>query len=206
MRKKLFVSALFMFFVLTASPAFGMLLNSVANGNDLAGATLSVNFQNAGLIIAPIVAAPALTGTSTAPGMFSFSVSGDTFNNIWNLQNLTTGDTILSATFNLAGSISLFDDNSNPSTPNSAAGRAGAVFVAGPAITGSAEAVLWPDIQNLGDMYMQENIFWANFGPGMISQWNDDTDKPVPEPSTFLLVGACFIALVIYRRKRMLTK
>lgn len=195
-----------MFFVLIGSPAFGMLIDSVGTGDELAGATLTVNFQNAGMIIAPILAAPAQTGTATVPNMFTFSVSGDTFNNIWRLQNLTTGDTILSANFNLAGSISLFDDNSNPSTPNSAAGRAGAVFAAGPAITASAEAMPWPDIQNLGDMYLQENIFWANFGPGQISQWSDDTDNPVPEPSTFLLVGAAFVAMVIYRRKRMLTK
>jgi hypothetical protein len=191
-----------------AIPALADGIEYYATGDQMAGGLLTVLFAISGPVGAPIVAAAGNTGSATAPGMYAFSVSGDTFANPWSLINLSTFDTILSANFNLHGSISVFDTTDpNPGTINSASGRSGAVQIGPPppTITGSAEWDPWLNPTNLGDIYWQEEINWGlgDFGPGLTSQWDDDTDYIVPEPATFVLLGAAVAMAGLWRRRRL---
>ena len=193
--------------MLIASTASATLVYSTGTGNQMAGGTLTVTFQNAGAVAAPIVAGPAaLEGSATVPGAFSFSVIGDTFANLWSLTNLKDDDFIVVADFFLPPSISLFDDDSSPSTPDNLAGELGATSVAGPLIVASNEYFPWLDAQNLGDVYLGEVIQWAQntFPTGQTCTWWDDTDYsdyiPIPEPATISLLGLG--SLVLLRKRR----
>ncbi len=168
-----------------------------ADGDDLVGGRIEVQFAQLGLQVAPIVFGGVGTGTASLPGLFSFSVTGDTFLADWRLTNNTTFDLIRFVRFDLSGSPSLFDDGSLPDTDFGFAGRQGAVQVnvGAPNILFSDEANLWPDPMNQGDEYLEEFIEYAGFGPLLTSVWRDDTDiigvrtpPEVPEPTSSLLM------------------
>ena len=83
-----------------------------------------------------------------------------------------------------------------------------------PTIVTSNDAIdIWPDAMNEGDMFFQEEIFYASdFGPGLTSVWHDDTDiigvdtgpelPFVPEPSSALLLIAAGAGIGLTRSKR----
>jgi len=114
--------------------------------------------------------------------------------------------------FDLAGSISLFDnspdstDISTWGTPNSEKGRPGAVMCggcSGPLWTAAAEETPWANASNLGDMFVQERITWGNnnFTAGQTVTWADDTDFIIiPEPATLLLAASALLAIGLLRR------
>ena len=84
----------------------------------------------------------------------------------------------------------LFDNDSLPSTPDSASGVAGAVSLTGPGIAAGGEVNPWTDPANLGDMFTGENLSFTSFlGLGATMTWHDDTDF-VPEPATLTIVAA----------------
>jgi len=131
----------------------------------------------------------------------------------WSLTNFggigSTPRSITSVVIDLTTSISLFDDDSAPSTPDSLSGVNDVVYVSGPAIAGSGEITLWPNALNTGDLYRAEFVSWGGFmipalTPGATAEWMDDTDKIVPEPSTALLclVGLMLLALKTSRFAR----
>ena len=125
------------------APASATLVDSISLGDDLGGGPLIVTFQFAGPIPGTIIGTTATqTGSVTVPGFFSFSVAGDTYVAPWNLTNLAD-DWIIRADFDLSAILTLFDDNSLPSTPNGASGRLGAVRIGGPVDIGSAESPWW---------------------------------------------------------------
>jgi hypothetical protein len=183
-----------------AMPAGAIIYRPLAFGDQMEGGTLTVTFATAGSVVANIVAGAGVQeGFAQVANWFTFSVAGDTFTNVWSLTNNTAAgsqDFIVSALFDLNGSISFFDDNSNPSAPFSAEGRLGAQRVAGPAILASGE------LQQVTppDMYKRESITWGGgFGAGVASTWLDDTD--VPEPGVLSLLGLG-LAGSFYTRKR----
>lgn len=189
--------------VAVAAPASATLVPG-ALGSDMAGGKLTVTFQAGGPVPGLIVAGPAAEeGSVTMAGLFSFSVIGSTNHNRWTLTNLTKSDFILVADFNLPPSLSLFDDDSTPSTPNSLDGRAGVAYISGPVEFFSGEYQPWPNAQNKGDMYEGEKIQWdeSTFGPGMTYAWMDDTD-PIPEPVTLALLFGGGVPVLLRRRRK----
>jgi hypothetical protein len=192
-------------------------IESQAFGHELAGGSLTVIFKDPNkndwvLKKATIEGDPATgKGYAKIANWFEFEVIGDTYDVEWKLKNLQNLDTcklntIIEATFNLHGSISLFDNNvPNPGTPLSEAGRQGITMVSGPAGVG-AEHDPWVTPPNKGDMYWQETINWQErvFGPDKVCIWLDDTDTIIPEPSTLVLVSVGFLGLVgyVYRKRR----
>jgi hypothetical protein len=176
----------------------------VAFGNQLAGGTITVTFADGTVITQVIMAMPGSTGNAGQAGLYSFNVMGETFTANWTLINLNPNHAITMVAFNLSGSPSLFDDNSTPSTPDSSVGRAGVVRLAGPIEAAAMEFDLWPNPQNLGDLFLGERITWnaGVFAPGMTFTWRDDTDV-IPEPATMLLLGTGLAGFVIKTRKRL---
>ena len=189
---------------------------SASTGTDMSPGTLTVTFMNAGAKSTNIMGGPAAgEGSARVDGFFSFSVVGETFNNDWTLNNLTTSDFILSALFDLRGSSAIFDDGAgfvdgvNKDTPGSEVGRKGADHRMGVAHLVAAEEMLWPDPVNRGDEYLLERLRWLpnTFGSGQFSKWRDDTDTfrlmPIPEPATAgLFAAGCIFAVAGLRRRR----
>jgi hypothetical protein len=193
-----------------SSPVFAVVVGAQAAGHHLAGARITVFFAQQGPQHAVIAAGGIGTGMAVLPGLFDFSVTGDTFLADWKITNLTTFDLIRRVEFDLSTSISLFDDGTLPDTDFGYAGRAGAVQVnpGAPFIIASGEGNLWPDIDNAGDEYLAEFIDYSNFGPGMTSLWRDDTDiigiqtpPEAPEPSTMALMLLAGMGLSVNRSK-----
>jgi hypothetical protein len=196
-----------------AENSHATIIGAQSTGDQLAGGRIKVTFSQSVPKFATIVVGGPEHGTATSPGFFTFNVKGDTFLSDWTLKNDTTFDDILLVEFDLTGTMSqdlngtihspgvLFDDNSMPSTPDSFAGREGAIYVSGPAILNSFELDPWGDGMNLGDEWVVEDIEYDGFGPQMTSVWRDDTDivgvktnMESPEPSTvvLLLIAAAF--------------
>jgi hypothetical protein len=207
-----------------ASQAEATIVGAQSFGNELAGGRILVTFAQTGVQAAPIVVGGPGEGTANVPNAFTFSVTGDTFLADWTLRNDTTFDTILLVEFDLTGTMSqpdpngpvfspgvLFDDNTLPSTPNSFAGRQGAVQVnvGAPLIINSFEHVPWVDAMNLGDEWVHETIEYLGFGPLLTSVWRDDTDivgvdtgPEVPEPTSLVLFGAGAGISCLFARRR----
>jgi hypothetical protein len=210
------LAAVVLILVFAGSTSHATIVGAQSFGDEMVGAEIDVFFQNSGLQSATVAAGLPGQGVASVPGFFGFSVTGDTFLADWNLTNTTTFDTILRVLIDLANTTSpgspmapgphtpgiLFDDNTVPSTLNGYAGRLGAVQtnIGAPFIVGSFEAIPWADPMNLGDEYLQEEISYQGFGPGLTSVWRDDTDivgvdsgPEVPEPTSALLfiVAGC---------------
>jgi hypothetical protein len=203
------IAAVLSIAVTLTATAQATVVGAQAQGHHLAGARITVFFAQQGAQAAPIVAGGLGTGMATLPGLFDFSVTGDTFLADWKLTNLTTFDPIRRVEFDLTGSISLFDDGTLPDTDFGYAGRAGAVQVnaGAPFIIASGEGNLWPDAMNAGDEYLAEFIDYSNFDPGMTSLWRDDTDiigvqtpPELPEPASAVLLMAAAAVGCLQRR------
>ena len=180
-------------------------ITSASTGSDMAGGFVTCTFFGGPMFTAPIVASG--TGcTATSAGDFTFSIApGDTFVNDWTLTNLQvapTGRAIGAISIDLTGTHALFDNDSLPSTPDSAAGVAGAVSLTGPGIAPGGEVNPWPDAANLGDMFTSENLSFTSFlGLGTTMTWHDDTDF-VPEPAALAILAIGFA--LSHRRSRAL--
>jgi hypothetical protein len=204
-----------------AENSHATIIGAQSTGDQLAGGRIRVTFLQSVTQFATIVVGGPEHGTATSPGFFTFNVKGDTFLSDWTLKNDTTFDHILLVEFDLTGTMSqdlngtihspgvLFDDNSMPSTPDSFAGRQGAVHVAGPVILNSFELDPWGDVMNLGDEWVVEDIEYVGFRPQMISVWRDDTDivgvetnMELPEPCTITLATLSLLGMGYCRRKR----
>lgn len=202
--------------------AAGSNIDPTAYGHQLAGGLLTVTWVPGpgGASIstsAPIFASGPDAGAAFLPDPFGgpnpgaiFRVAGDTFLGKWSLENLADAFVTV-AFFDLAGSISIFDDSpTSPDTPGSAAGQDGVVYDAAlstaPAEIFADEFVLWGGQKNAGDLWVQERINWApptvaggGFAPGQLYVWNDDTDV-IPAPGAWALLGAA--GLLASRRRR----
>lgn len=175
-----------------------------AFGNQLAGGRITVFFSDGTVILKPLIAMPNQTGGAEQAGLFKFTVTGETFGADWTLTNDNPKFFITQVQIDLRGSISLFDDDSVPSTPDSADGVQGVSRNMGPVETLSVEFVPWPSRQNLGDMFQVERILW---GPGVFASnmtfvWHDDTDV-VPEPATLALLSMGLAGVAIKARKKL---
>jgi len=197
-------------FALTASAANANNVNFQAFGDQLAGGRLTISWMPGpgGPILttsAPIFAAGPAHGRAILPDPFGnpfpgavFDMIGDTNVGDWRLANLADA-TIVSAIFDLNGSISLFDDDSNPSTPGSLAGLNDVLFnpilsTAPPELSAN-EFHPWLQAKNTGDLFHQEAILWPLptlqdpfFTFGLVYYWFDDTDV-IPAPSGFVILG-----------------
>ena len=213
-------ATLMVFFAAKTSHA--TIVGAQSYGDEMAGATIDVFFQNSGLKSAVVTPGVPGQGVASVPGFFDFSVTGDTFLADWQLTNMTTFDTILRVLIDTSNTTSpgspqapgphtpgiLFDDNSVPSTLNGYAGRLGAVQVnvGAPFIVNSIEASAWLDPMNLGDEFLQEEISYQGFGPLLTSLWRDDTDivgidtgPETPEPASVVLFAFAMGALLLRR-------
>lgn len=174
-----------------------------AFGNQLAGGRITVFFSDGTVIIKPLVAMPNQAGGAQQAGLFTFIVTGETFGADWTLTNDNPNFFITQVEFDLRGSISLFDNDTDPSTPDSQEGVAGVSRTAGPAERVSAEVFAWPSPDNRGDMFQGERIVWNPnvFTSNMTFKWHDDTDV-VPEPATLLLLSTGLAGVAIKARKK----
>ena len=216
---------LFLIAMLAGNTAQATAVGAASFGDEMVNARISVSFQQSGIQAATVVAGAPGEGVASVPGFFDFSVAGDTFLADWKLTNTTTFDFIDLVLIDLSATSSpgspaapgphvpgiLFDDNSIPSTMDSFAGRKGAVQVnaGAPFIIMSGEVVAWGDVMNAGDEFIQEEIFYEAFGPGMTSVWRDDTDivgvnsgPEVPEPTSAMLLIVAGIATACFVRRR----
>lgn len=211
-------------FVSMASRSEATLVGAQSFGNELVGGEISVFYSSGANMVSSIGVGGPGEGTANVPNFFTFSVTGDTFLNEWKLSNDTANDTILRVTFDLSNTFSqpdpngpvyspgvLFDDGSPD--PNNTdfgyAGRAGAVYISGPAIVSSGESSPWSDPMNAGDMYVVESISYEGFFPGQTSTWLDDTDivgfetaPEFPEPSSAVLLFTAAVGLTFGNRRR----
>ncbi len=195
-----------------ANHSYATVVGAQADGDDLAGASITVTYGGGGTHTEPILAGAPGQGVVAAPGFFDFSVTGDTFVSEWMLTNLND-DFILLVEFDLSGSNSLFDSGIGLNTFNGFAGRAGAVQtnVGAPTIVNSFESNLWPDAMNVGgDEYLEETIEYLNqdFRLGETSTWRDDTDiigidtgPESPEPASIVMALIAILGLVGRRRR-----
>lgn len=200
--------------LLLASPAAASLVYASAHGGHLDGATITITFQNAGAQTPVVIAGVGTSASASVTDLFSFSITGGTFTADWTLTNDLTGDFITQAVFDLTNSVSLFDtsgvagvDGVN-STLNSEIGDRGVVPQGGPTplvvSPTQTESVLWPDVDNLGDMWLVQTLNWGenDFGFTETATWLDDTDTTVPEPATMFLMGGGLLAIGLLRRHR----
>lgn len=195
-------------------------VNFTAFGDQLAGGRLTIDFMPGPgapviTITAPIFAAGPGHGRAILADPFGnpfpgaiFDCIGETGTVLWRLENLADAS-IVRARFDLNGSISVFDNDSNPSSFDSAAGLLGVQYsptsTAPPEIF-ATELNPWGDPKNAGDLFTEEEIRWplpdfANpfFTFGLVYEWNDDTDIiPAPGAATLLGLGA----LAAARRRR----
>ena len=199
------------------------IIGAQSTGDQLAGGRILVTFVGQGVKSTTIVMGGPGQGTASLAGLFTFSVTGDTFLANWSLINNSSFDSIDTVEFDLSGTISedpngnihtpgvLFDDGTSPSTPDGFAGLKGAVQinVGSPMIFNSFEKTLWADDMNEGDEFVGEVIEYEDFGPLMISFWRDDTDivgvetqMEVPEPSSAMLMMVATAAAGCLNRRR----
>ena len=197
--RRLFVFALLSF------PISAATITDVAFGSHLAGGFVTVTFFGG----------PMATGTFAGPGTatffstFTLTVTPGTDTTLadWTLRNDDAGPlarSIVSVTFDLTLSSSLFDNDSLPSTPGSGPGRSVALFVAGAPIASTTFVNPWPDPLNTGDLFRGATVAFGGGGiaPGAVATFRLDTDTTaVPEPSLTPLVALVLVALAKGRVK-----
>ena len=208
-----------------ASPVWATTVNSTAYGDDLGGGFVTVHWSAiiGGVALETsssdwtIVADPSTHTGRASNENFEFVVTGDTITADWRLINLTTPSPDPLTNYYISKieidirpsrggiELSLFDDDSTPSTPYSGPGQSGISYnlaSTAPMHSSAFESLPWSDPANLGDMYGKETIVWGSagmVGPGQVFLWNDDTDV-VPEPGSLLLLAAG--GAWIFARKR----
>jgi hypothetical protein len=218
---------------LLASPALAVRVRATNYGHELAGGSIRVHYsaifpggvplETGNVTYTLLGSLVTQTGFAPADPNFTFSVSSETYGATWSLTNTTAPAAdpfavyISKVTIDLRASQggilpSLFDDDSLPSTPRSAAGVLGIVPLGGtgPAPASAVETdTTWPpSLVNLGDMYGITTLTWsgtAMLGPGQTFLWQDDTDRVViPEPSglsLLLLAGTTLISCASRKRR-----
>lgn len=195
-------------------------VNFVAFGDDLAGASVTVEYANfsgsLGTQSANFIATGPGIGQALVPDPFAgfnfvtITVTGNTVGGgAWRITNGADAS-IIRVRFNLAGSISLFDDSpASTDTPGSSGGQDGIVFTAGTAgpHTSAIELTPWTGAKNAGDLWLEQEITWPNPSPTNgndfsfqeFYEYSDDTDViPAPGAMALLVLGGIASA----RRRR----
>ncbi len=208
----------------SASSASAANIDPLALGSQLAGGTLTVTWvagpgapmiTTTGIIMATgvdsaVAFVPDPFG-NPGPGA-TFRITGDTFVATWSLGNMADAF-IIEALFDLAPSISVFDDGSLPDTPGSVAGTDDVIYQltsTAPMEIFADELAPWAGAKNTGDLFTQEVIRWApptvaggGFAPQLRYDWLDDTDIiPAPGALTMLGLGGLIAGARPTRRQR----
>lgn len=190
---------------------------AIAFGSDMAGASVSVEFSRLvaeGFLPQPVQHADILaTGqqdaAATIPGLFSLTMNGNTYFDVWRIENLSADLYITRVLIDLSGSASVFDDGSESSTLDSNVGRPGPepvleLTTSGLPLNGQKQS-LWNSPINTGDLYTTQTIQWlaGDFGPGQAFVFMDDTDVILPAiPAPGPLATLAMAGLIAMRRRR----
>ncbi|MGH9722820.1 MAG: PEP-CTERM sorting domain-containing protein [Bryobacteraceae bacterium] len=198
--------------IVLSAPLAAAPIADFALGSQLAGAPVTVT--RFGGVMSSAFFAPSGTGAiASSPGSAGFTLTvspGDTSLATWTLTNTDPSiiflNVIVAVSIDLTFSgISVFDDGSTPSTPDSGPGILGVTYLSGVTIGSATELLPWGDPANLGDIYRALTItFGPGFTTGASSSWSDDTDviTDVPEPGSLVLT-ACGVCLgLVWRRRR----
>lgn len=194
---------------------------SSANGNTLAGGTVTVTWDDAtsaSRTIGIVLPCCAGSGRIDDASNFDFRIDLETISNTWTLKNNRSGFFISSFEIDLTNAITgagtaIFDSGtlpiapgSNTNIPASYATTEGVIPAAGEPI--AISAYLFSD-QYTGDgganMFRKLSVtLGSGLATGSTFSFNADTDliDAVPEPSTWMTMGAAAALGLFVRRRR----